>query len=346
MSIDNIIFYTFKNAKIWNPYKDIGSQHEISNLSIENPSDCRCFVSILFGLSEKNMHRLMLSINNLDDRRIQRIVYSFLIGIHIYEKSKTIRNAIDCKIEKYQKEVSLKNVTAPFSYIWFLICLFHDLGYSQNDGEDLEYNTFNEFVIGKKVKSLRQVSGVPAYFGKVYKNYYNYRTKHHSRNDHGITAGMIMYNDLCKNRKELEENGCNYTYCGKELDKIYNLAGWIILSHNIWHINEDDDPYRAYLYNYLDPLVLKKNEYKIKFKEHPLFFLFCLIDSIEPIKIVKIFSMLKQVYLEANNDKIVIKHELPCGCGNNILKNAEGLNRWLTKTKRINNEVVINLISN
>jgi hypothetical protein len=159
------------------------------------------------------------------------------------------------------------------------------------------------------------------------------------RIDHGIYAGISMYKELCKKRSEqesvLEKNS---KLCWeKELEHIYNIASWIVLCHNIWIIG-NLDKYAEYG---LKELLGKP--YPIKLNKSPLFFFFCLIDSIEPIKNMKDFALLSDIDIDIAEVGIKISSHNTNGLNEKYLNSINGIGDWLTIVHRDKNSVFINL---
>ena len=74
---------------------------------------------------------------------------------------------------------------------------------------------------------------------------------------------------------------------------------------------------------------------KISQKQHPLFFLLCLVDSIEPLKTYSDRSMLDSIKLDIQSDKILVQIDtIPCPCIKTTYMNKVlNLNDWLTDAK-------------
>jgi hypothetical protein len=225
-----------------------------------------------------------------------------------------------------------------FKFIWFLITIYHDLGYKYETSKPIFYKTLCDFIkYYCGTKKLDEYSGVPELFNNVYKDYFEYRAKYCKVNDHGISAAHIMYNDLCKMRAK---NGWN-----KSLEKTYNYTAWIILSHNIWFVKNNSNKviYERYKQYKLDDLILKDDEYKIQLTEYPLLFLFCLVDSIEPVKAIKEVALLTKLSLKIANNQLIITSDLPTDLNDQYRNKVASLNDWLTKTQIRGNKVFINL---
>ena len=127
-----------------------------------------------------------------------------------------------------------------------------------------------------------------------------------------------------------------------QLLEVYNFCAWNILGHNIWFVKEKDKNWNQY--ENMPDLRLKEEEYKIKSDEHPFFFFFCLVDTIEPYKKILDYNSLDKVYLEIESNKIKISTDLKCNCGKEVIKHAMSLNDWLVKTEKSSDgSVEINL---
>jgi hypothetical protein len=334
MNFGEVISETFRHRR-WNYYSD----EFIEKLNITTSDDCREFIRKFFAVSGKAGELNSIEeIKLLSNERCQHIVYVFLLGVGIYDKIAGIKTRIDEQIQQYVEQYGCKS-DVTFYFIWFLCCLFHDLGYVEEESEKLVERI--DFQIGQTLV------GVPNVFSRrTIKNYWSFRQKTHGKNDHGIYAGITMFKSLCEIRSEQEKDSWKNEKLSweKELEHIYNVASWIVLCHNIWFYHKgkkhEREIYEAY---HLDKLLLEEGEYKIKMKEHPLFFFFCLIDTIEPIKRVKDYSLLEQIDVSFGEKEIIITSNLKCGCSDNYLNSVSNLNDWLIETHREDNRVTIEL---
>ncbi|MBR3730898.1 MAG: hypothetical protein IKN08_08305 [Bacteroidales bacterium] len=338
MNFGELISETFRHRR-WNYYSD----EFIEKLNITTSDDCREFIRKFFAVSGKAGELNGIEeINLLSYERCQHIVYVFLLGAGIYDKVAGIKTRIDEQIQQYVEQFRCKS-DVNFYFIWFLCCLFHDLGYVVEDADTLIDERI-AFAQGQKL------IGVPKAFEKeTIKNYWDYRQMCHNKNDHGIYAGITMYKSLCNIRSKQEEEHKLNRYgdlCWeKELERIYNVASWIVMCHNIWFVQEKKKRCESEIYKKfnLHQLLLNEREYKIKMRNHSLFFFFCLIDTIEPIKRVKDYSLLEQIDVSFGEKEIIITSNLKCGCGDKYLKDVGDLNDWLIETHREDNRVTIEL---
>ena len=339
-SFYSIIEETFNNKDIWNYYS--------SKKSKKNPmlseKDSMEFIRKFIQLSGKAENKLQGEINKIE-QRATHIVSAFFIGHFIYQNT-AFKKLIDEYLEKKKSEWEVKKVD--FSFILFLVCLFHDLGYVIENGDILFCDSIES--LEEKTSKLGEIDGVPKLYENVYRNYYKYRIISHVSNDHGITAAYLFYSSICKIRKLACENKDKLSglFWGEELVKVYNFCAWNILAHNIWFCNESDEgKVKVYKHYRIDDLIFKDKEitsqsYKIDIKEYPLFFFFCLVDTIEPYKRVQDYEELKKIHLEYGENEMFIN--VISETDKYTLKDAEKLNEWLTpSTPTIQKKVIIKL---
>lgn len=348
VSLRELIDKIYQDKAKW-IYKN--NKTKFASIDIFNKRDCRKFIETYFGCAGKDsapntLYCMLDSNDSIDDNRCQHIVMTFFYGLVLYDKCRTIKQPIDKFLNADKYRVALeKHKDAPFAYVWFLICLFHDLAYpfEYKRGNERDFKSYQRLSEIKKWD--RDPDGVPpAYDKELLKKYFDYRnisekekkdTK--GKNDHGICAGHHLYADLCKIRKKKAETAQD-GWWKKELEDIFNLAAWVVACHNIWSTQEDSDNVETYRGKNLEALILERDnegklQYLIKLEEHPLLFLFCLVDTIEPIKIVEDVSLLDKIRMEITDEAVSIEIELICGCRTRLLKNIRSLNDWLTKTE-------------
>lgn len=268
------------------------------------------FITRFIELSGKaQQNPLYKNIYKLEYQRLRHIVSTFFLGTYLYYNIPKIKEPIDLVISRFKKQNP--NSKIEFSFIWFLICLFHDLGYFIEDNDN--YNNFDDF-IGNKVKYfLKERVGVPPLYEKIYKDYFNYRLSSPNNSirkpDHGICGGIILFNTLNKiligKQKYKKSEGLSWN---PKLVNIYRHASWVILSHNIFFIREGDIDEQTYRNSNLSDLILDKQEdSKINLKKHAFLFLFALIDTIDPIKTLRSFENLEKLKCEIDSDKIIFE---------------------------------------
>lgn len=341
-SLRELIEEIYQDKAMW-VYKN--NKNKFEGIDIFNKRYCRNFIETYFGCTGKDsapntLYCMLDSNDSIDDNRCQHIVMTFFYGLVLYNKCRTIKQPIDKFLNADKYRVALeRHQDAPFAYVWFLICLFHDLAYplEYKRGNERDFKSYQG--LSEKKKWDKNPDGVPSeYTTKLLESYFDYRNSgDDAMNDHGICAGHHLYADLCKIRRKKGKNAQN-GWWKKELEEIFNLAAWVVACHNIWTTQEDSVNVETYRGKNLEALILKRdNEGKLKYlinvEQHPLLFLFCFVDTIEPIKIVEDVSLLDKIRMEIADEEISIKIELICGCRTRLLKNIHSLNDWLTKTE-------------
>lgn len=343
VSLRELIDKIYQDKAKW-IYKN--NKTKFASIDIFNKRDCRKFIETYFGCAGKDsapntLYCMLDSNDSIDDNRCQHIVMTFFYGLVLYEKCKTIKKSIDNILahDKY-KEALEKHKDAPFAYVWFLICLFRDLAYpfEYKRGGKRDFKNYQE--LSKKKQWKKAPDGVPSeYTTKLLEHYFDYRNSgDDAMNDHGICAGHYLYADLCAIQERKKMQRSNKSWWKDELKVIFNLAAWVVACHNIWSTQEDSDNVKTYRGKNLEALILERDnegklQYLIKLEQHPLLFLFCLVDTIEPIKIVEDVSLLDKIRSEIADEGISLEIELICGCRTRLLKNIRSLNDWLTKTE-------------
>lgn len=291
------------------------------------------------GKSETHLYDAIKEIEKKYSFRLNHIKNTFLLGIYLYQECNTIRTFIDKEIDLFK--LKEKDNTKNFQYIWFLICMFHDLGYAQ-ESKSLQQTEKKEMFDLKKIE-LKEISGVPPelYDINILLNYLNYRRDRYDCIDHGIYAGLIFYRDLCEIRRNMssECNNQSGLYFGKELEKVYNFAAWIISAHNIFFAKTDFDK-KLYKKYKLNSLIIKQKDYPISLNAYPMFYLFCLVDSLEPIKVFRDKELLRSLFLTISDKELKIRSEIKCGCHSSYFDKVKSLNDWLTPVKELDNGVL------
>lgn len=293
--------------------------------------DTKEFITRFIELSGKAQDNpLYDNIDKLDSYRIRHIVSTFFLGTYLYFNVKQIKDSIDPVIIRFKKQNPDSNIE--FSFIWFLICLFHDLGYSIENHD--KYLNFDDFIEGKVKYFLKERVGVPALYESVYKDYFNYRLNSKvdfiRKPDHGICGGIILFNKLneilLRKRKNKKSEGL---FWNQKLINIYRYTSWVILSHNIFFIRKGDDDENIYRANNLDSLILEKDEpSKIELTKHGFLYLFALVDSIDPIKTFGTYDNLNSLKCSIDKDKIIFEIE-DAELREKYFSKAIDLKRWL-----------------
>jgi len=207
-----------------------------------------------------------------------------------------------------------------FTFLWFLITLYHDMLSMEEKiskpifvipknqqtskraeclfnkiikYKKLDVNYVNEFLsfLNKKPKIFKNLYSV-----KLIKLYLLYRYEQMNSLDHGILAGLVLYDKLRKNydskkiySRVFNKNTVyeNFTYNDRIFSRkdfsLYAEAAKEIVYHNIFKPKDIESLKLYEEYNLSD----LNNNNKISVKDNPLSFLLGLIDTIEPIKNVE-----------------------------------------------------------
>lgn len=319
------------NHALWQ-YYEYGPEQP----NINDTNSCFLFIGEYFRRAQKYSKEVEDGLNCLmqhDPNRLRHIVSTFFLGLALYhDQNLSFRQCVSAQMCRFRifRNVDQEELDRQFTYIWFMITLFHDLGY-------LYEKDFKQFSEEHYLHDIPFCNSVPRRYKDIIEPYQNYR----QNKDHGICAGMILDIVLCEtraNRCYLYEDALNWDPL---LDEVYHHVAWIIMSHNIWW-KRDTYPernLREYHIAGLDNLVLSSrklksgvyNWYPIRYCIHPLFFLFCLVDSIEPIKRLQ---TLQGINFHTERNRITINAELALDTYSDYLrKDIAGMNDWLLHVK-------------
>ncbi|MBB3695979.1 hypothetical protein KMW28_12665 [Flammeovirga yaeyamensis] len=228
-----------------------------------------------------------------------------------------------------------------FQFMWFLSTLFHDLYYKYEEVEEIkrlkEQNIFTYsdleryFYINYTIEEDFNENPIPEILSDNISNYVIWKLEKRGKYDHGIIAGMKLFDELKKNRIEVYQNryenlGLNWE---SKLDIQYYYCAQIIKAHNIWFNPGKDQNYADYG---MEGLEINPN---IKFQEYPFYYLFCLIDTIDPVKALKneipnVNDILDSILIEISKDSLILKNDkLEETQFDNIKKKCFGLKEWL-----------------
>lgn len=223
--------------------------------------------------------------------RSPHIVSTFLLGIQI---AKSLKFDINKK----------NNDNINFIYLWFMACLYHDIGYVYEN----DYNCMNLRMVQKEgLKALKEICDIKYICNNEFKTYkkgyidlyFSNRAICSSGNigkiDHGIVGGLLLYDRLRKNfyeaRKKANKNDPNFSKDKFEYNELnyskthfeyYAEAADAIIAHNIW-------------INTLNEYLTKNNKVPLEGnkidKNNKIAFILALADTLEPIKKYGIFAL-------------------------------------------------------
>ena len=300
-------------------------------LDISNAESCRQFIRCFLEDLDKG-YEFARDLRELESLRLQHIVSVFFFGVAIYKNSRKLHDSIDHSLMEFVPAVK-KHHTNPFPLMWMLICLFHDLAY--RDEYLHTYRSYDKLLevlnptVNWQQRELDSLEGVPELYKNVAKKYFKYISEEFKKSDHGICAGLRMFHDCNIMRVR---NGWN-----DGLRKLYNYAAWVITCHNMWTASGRDSII-LYKKRKLDSLVWQKGTYPIDPDRYPVFFLFCLIDSMEPIKVVHDTSLLEKIDVEISDKGLSLEYNMLCGCRDALTNKVDSLKDWLTRVEGNNNK--------
>ena len=316
---------------LWNYYNK-----DLTPPLLTDTEDCFRFIREYINYSEKSISILddLRILKERSPRRLSHIVSTFFLGLWLFHhpRGKFIHDAIIDELKRLKCfGNNVEDIEEQFTFVWFMATLFHDLGYPAEEKEDGTALPHNEVPF---------VGGVPEYYRYTYQDYYAYR----KNKEHGIYAGLIFDENVCRIREYREMHDSNLDW-REDLEELYHYVAWIIMSHNIW-LKRDNDSAKEideYKNNYLDNLILssKKNDenryldYAMNFYVYPLFTFFCIVDTIEPLKSS---SCLSEIDIDLKKDKIIVKSNDSVFC-NKVLE----LNEWLLPTMKSDDVITLYL---
>jgi len=263
------------DKKHWDYYSEIGKRNLQNPLT--GPPQYEEFIRRYFETAGKLNILNEIGMQVRDLYRPYHTCSIFFLGILIYYRTDLCKQVI-----KGRSKIGYKS----FPFIWFLTSLYHDFGvaYERNakannrllNIEELKERFHIEFsLLDKKIEGIC----VPLF--KLCKDYYKYRQKEMQSIDHGILAGLVLFDRLVKNRRTRAQQRDDNLFWGEELEMEYAQAAAAVATHNIWLPQE---PLARILY------VKYRLDYLLNFPpvtstQFPLLYILGIVDTIDPVKI-------------------------------------------------------------
>lgn len=302
---------TLKTSFILQSYCYYGSNAARIDFYSFRDEECIQFIQNYFtaGGKEEAILEVSQAFNEFPSRA-SHSVSAYMIGLLAYQ---TYQDRINAQLVR----VSVKE----FSYIWFLICLYHDYGYFyERNPEFIDCSLYKEIL-----SNIRQINSSfwdGRYDYELVKAYFKFRMKR----EHGIIAGALLRKRLNKNlnyaiSQNPGQDPNDFTWrnlhWSQKHREWYDFAASLIIKHNIWFANNEVDnsdqddvcknSNRQSLANYNVNPQLKRliisNSQRMVFDENPLLFILCMIDTIEPVKIGHRIN--KKERIEVTNAEII-----------------------------------------
>lgn len=340
MTLEELYAEAIETERLWNYYSNdyayAKTRIEFAYSKLNSYSDCKGFIDAYLHRGGKGDIPYAKNLEDLLPNRVKHIVSCFFLGSIFYIKCLRISNSIENSLQITR---TTESPSRHFSYLWFLTCLFHDLGYAVEDHKSTskkENDMYKDYL-----KELpRRPNGIPTlYTKKTLKSYSLLRACLHSCYDHGIVGGIALYHDLCNYRRQVVETFEKIhdgLYWGEELEKDFDFASWVITCHNIWMTNEHSKDVAAYKFFGLNALIIKdsyqaKLKYPISSGKNPFLFLFCLVDSIEPIKVMESTDNFPKIDIVFDPSDVKLNlSKLPTNLRKKYAKKILDLDSWLT----------------
>lgn len=323
--------------ELWKYY----NRDSIELLDKNDSNECLNFIKFFLEGGEKaNIPIVKDGLKWLEDhdrRRLKHTVSTFFLGIMIYTKSIYVKENIDNVIGSFIEEG--KTCEHEFMYLWFMLTLFHDLGYQydfmphkKRCNSDIE-NPFILFTLRDEYEkncNKNGMSNFPDFIPNILVEKCDGYLEYRDGCDHGILIGGMLYKQLCRNRNfwkyQPEDNRPNLSFEDK-LDVLFYQIASVITVHNMWFDSksnlESKNPVKIDCDNDGIPLV-----YPISSKNYPFLFLFDLVDTIEPMKQTTILS--KRLKISIRNKKIRIESD-----DAEYIRTLVGIKKWLTRVEQI-----------
>jgi hypothetical protein len=221
-----------------------------------------------------------------------------------------------------------------FPFLWFLTCLFHDLGYDYEETKEYKDRIWDIDSLKKELRIKndflsKTIHGVPNTIVKNITKYFIWKRFVKNSLDHGIVAGYYLYDKLVKNRKYRYKKNNDKLFWHPDLDQQYAEVAAIIASHNIWFANQESkESYETFEMNELI------GHSSVNISDFPLLFLLGLVDSIDPIKIFKDKpnkeEIIKNLQIRfSDNSLSFAKNSIESDDFNTLKKKCEDLKLWL-----------------
>lgn len=277
------------------------NQKNFTNEIFTSDKEAYRFIKWYFDIGGKDSLLKSIERNgriHFNKNRAIHTVSTFFLGIYITNSF---------KIDIHSKNELNMN----FKYYWFLICLFHDVGYVYE--KDFQCKrlqiTAQEGLAGlQRILHLRYFGGdcYLTYSRKVINEYLKKRAQCQKEGenikagkiDHGIAGGLLIYNELHKmfetsweNRNYLnsfyrddfhiDNNGRELHVSSKHFP-VYAQIADAIMAHNIWLTN-----------------LPERHEFRISQNNQYLFIL-ALADTIEPLK--RELDFVDSIAMKSNHD--------------------------------------------
>ncbi|HOD55366.1 MAG TPA: hypothetical protein PKJ08_12635, partial [Candidatus Cloacimonadota bacterium] len=265
-SLYELIEGIYNRRELWDYYEHIkDNQSTLDSLEdiLSSADKSKNFIDTYLVKGKKDESYILKNrIGNIirEDKAIHTFSIFFL-GIYLYENVDIIKKSINKKIKRIKRKINKNTdetgvlINTHFSYIWFLICFYHDIACDYEDNTEKLQSIENFQSVSSLSVSIPEFKkSIPDYYQDIWKSYFLYRLSC-GKIDHGIFGGLLFYNDMRINyentKKQKGTNDENFelngVYWSKEiLEEVHAYVAWVIMAHNIWYIDKTDQNYAVY----------------------------------------------------------------------------------------------------
>lgn len=274
------------------------------------------------------------------DGKHQHTVLLYLLGLLFENRFDDI---LKNKLKSLIEDPDLKD-WYNFKYSWYLTCLYHDV----SSCIEKDVGTPNENYNIVLSEFLKTEDKYRRFSPKTYINYLTYR-KSKGSFEHGIIGGAALYKSLINSFKSHTKGHdwnlskvCTKNRINWRREHLLHFAYVCdaICCHNIWLANEKDkktcEEYAEYN---LEELVVHSDSDKLQFKQYPIQFLLCLLDTIEPLKkfdLLKPIDVFKNIFININQIGIILGWT-------DIIKEQPNFYKWLDAIHSLSNWMNVNV---
>ncbi|KGO93685.1 hypothetical protein [Flavobacterium subsaxonicum] len=238
------------------------------------------FIKRYYRLSGKDEVLQQFGPGMLYDERAFHTNSVFFFGILIRENTILKTHLLNARRSKLNYPL--------FPLLWFLAVLFHDFAMEIEDNPQNHpmLDDLNGLLAHYNIEhSILDVApdGADEKLHGLISLYFRYRSNN-GKIDHGILAGIYLYDRLVKIRREKSKKQNEPLGWHHSLEKKYAQAAAAIACHNMWTLPSDHEDVIAYTESGLQYLV-QPGFREISLNNFPLLFLFGIVDSIDPVKL-------------------------------------------------------------
>lgn len=265
-------------------------------------------------------------------RRAPHIISTFLLGFIVADSFGINADSFGINADEDERK---------FKYLWFLTCLYHDIGYVYEEESTYEHLCALQtggLYAAKKICGIEYISNDE--FSTYCKEYVNIYLSHRARCtygkkgkiDHGIVGGLMLYDRLRKNYESAKqkadlagtESGFYYNglFFSEGHFKYYAEAADAIIAHNIW---------KSTLDNYLEiEQYMKLNATNIPniTIDKKMAFVLAIADTLEPLKRTNNMDVLDEIEFESTKIKNGFNIFIPQKY-ETIFEGVRGLSSWV-----------------